>query len=91
MPNLNMFYIKSINFYKDLFIKEKPKFQKIPTPPVFYFNYVVGFFYGYSVDGYYGGGMLIMIKKDHIFKLWMGSGKGSNTKAEWLGLWEVLS
>ena len=35
-------------------------------------------------------GMGIMIRKDHIFKLWMGSGKGNNTKVELIRLWGVI-
>ena len=35
--------------------------------------------------------MVFMLNKDHIFNLWMGGGKGSNTRAELMGLQRVLS
>ena len=48
------------------------------------------FFDGASVEGCCGSGMVLMINKKHILKLWMGSGKGSNTMVELLRLWGFL-
>ena len=42
------------------------------------------------MDGCCGSGMVLMLNKDHIFNLWMGGGKGSNTRVELMGLWGVL-
>ena len=34
--------------------------------------------------------MIVKINENHYFKLWMGRDKGSNTKAQLLGLWGVF-
>ena len=51
---------------------------------------VIGFFDGAQQDGLCGAGMVIRIRNNLSYRLWMGVGKGTNTKAELLALWGLL-
>lgn len=51
----------------------------------------VGFFDGSAIDGLCAVGGVLYINKDHYFKLKMNCGTGSNTKAELLGLWCIIT
>ena len=47
----------------------------------------MGYFDGASSNGYCGCGMILMLNNYHFFRLWMGGGKGRNTRDELLDLY----
>ena len=48
------------------------------------------YFNGASSNGECGCGMVLFLNNDHFFKVWMGGGIGSNTRAELINLWGIL-
>ena len=53
-------------------------------------DFPIGFFDGAHKNGWFRGGMIPQVKKDHIIKLKMGIGKGTNTLFEILSLLGLL-
>ena len=51
---------------------------------------VIGFFDGAQEDGLCGAGMVIRIRNNLFYRLWMEADKETNTKAELLALWGLL-
>ena len=62
----------------------KQKTPKILYPPIHNFSTAMGYFDGASSNVDCGCGMILMLNMDHLFRLWMGGGKGSNTRAKLL-------
>ena len=82
--------MKSVIFHKEFVKEEKPKLPKVVKSPIYSFTSAICFFDDSSSVGCCGYDMALMVNKDHHFKLWMGSGKGSNMKPKLLGLWGLL-
>ena len=51
---------------------------------------IVGFFCGREHGGICGARMMIKLKENLSYRLRMGIGRGTNTKAELLALWGLL-
>ena len=63
---------------------------KIVLRPSFSSGNIIGTFYGAHKNGWCGGGVILNLKKDHIIKLKMGIGKGTNFAANLISLWGLL-
>lgn len=63
---------------------------KISNKSVLSINHVTSFFYGDYNAGLCGVGIHLVIKQNHVFYLWMSSGRGSNTRSKLLTLWGLL-
>ena len=64
------------------------KIRKISPKPVLTFPR--GFFDGATVDNISGSGFVIYLNEQHYFCFSIGSGLGTNTRAELLASWAVL-
>ena len=53
--------------------------------------YPIGFFDGAFVNRNGGTGVYLMISKDHFYCIKMGCGQSTNTRAELLALWVLLT
>ena len=53
-------------------------------------KYPCGFFDGASARGVGGVGFCLYLSKTHSFEFALGTGPGTNTKAELIGLWALL-
>ena len=59
--------------------------------PNYFDNNPIGFFYGTAERGICGVGIVLNFNTQHFFKAHFDVGVGTNTKAELLGLWGLLS
>ena len=67
-----------------------PKNPKQLSSLSYVLNSAFGFFDGASCEGKCRCGMVLKLNESHFFRLWMGSGIGSNAKAGLLGCWALL-
>ena len=84
--------LSAIGAYKALHsLPGTPRNIKV-TPPLLIDTMPIGFFDGASQEGGYlfGASMVLKIGDNHILKLSMGCGQGSNTKSELLALYGLL-
>jgi ribonuclease HI len=59
--------------------------------PVYFENKPIGFFDGVAAGGKCGVGIFLKFSSEHVIKATIVVGEGTNTKAEILGLWGLLS
>ena len=53
--------------------------------------YPIGFFDGVSTNNHEGTGVYLVISKEHFYYIKMGCGLSTNTRAELLALWVLLT
>ena len=86
---LSLFHqiVYSSQMYSPPVMKEK-KLRALGLCPVLV--YPCGFFYGASVNKIGGVGFCLLLNKSHSFEFALGAGNCTNTKAELVGLWDLL-
>ena len=71
-------------------MKERKKKRKRKTGPVPCMFFPCGFFDGASTSTDAGAGFSVFINENHHLDFALGVGRGTNTKAELMGLWALL-
>lgn len=77
--------------FKEYNRQRLPSGRKIHVEPILPQNVICGFFAGAALKESSGAGMFIQIDKNTRYSMWMGGRNGSNTRAELLALWGILS
>ena len=89
VPNVDFIVTKSLSLFKEFVTDIRISSKKVLHKPLLSLFVGVGFFDGSSKEGRCGSGMAMKLN-EHIFNIWMGGDKGSNTRDELLGLWGIL-
>ena len=89
-PSVVHVSIKMASSFSEFYKVRSLVASKIVHFPLFEDNQPIHLFYGVEQHGICGAGMVIYLRWNHMFKLWMGVGSGTNTREKLLALWGSL-
>ena len=89
-PNLDLCCSRSLSMFTTYAKIKRPKSIKFFSRHLYPRNSSLGFFYGSSMEGKCGSGMVVKMNDNHFFNLWMGSRIRSTTRVEMMRMWGVL-